>query len=308
MSRGRLWVVAALALLVGVAAWRLTPHPDLPAAPTGAPPQQAAAQRVVTLSPALSEIAFAIGAGERVVGVADFTEHPPEAAKLPRLGAFINPNLELLASLRPDLVVVQGQADKIRDYCRDHHQAFVAYQLDSVADVFTVARDLGARLGRTAEAEQVAKRWRAELDAVRETVSAEPRVKAFLSVGRPEGRLTSMTTCSDKTFLSELLTTAGGDNVFGDALEKYPQPSLESLVQRGPEVVIDLQPGGMGGRTGATPVSDWQAVSSVPAVRNGRVIVLSEDYLLIPGPRMVNTARLLARTLHPKLAARLVEP
>ncbi|MBI5831841.1 MAG: ABC transporter substrate-binding protein [Armatimonadetes bacterium] len=307
MSKRRLWVVAGLAVLVGLAAWRLVPRP---AAPTAAPAgTRATANRVATLSPALSEIAFAIGAGTKVCGVADFTIYPPEADKLPRLGAFINPNLELLASLKPDLVVVQGQHDKVRDYCRDHGQAFAAYPLDKVEDVFTIGADLGRRLGCAASAERAVASWRAELAAVREAVKGEPPVKTYLSIGRPEGRLSALTTCNQKTFLSELLAVAGGQNVFADAIEQYPQPSLESLVQRAPEVILDLQPGsGMGGSAKQASRADWQAVSSVPAVRNDRIVVLSEDYLLIPGPRLTQTARLLARALHPKLSAQLADP
>jgi iron complex transport system substrate-binding protein len=295
MSPRRAWIAAVIAAAVGLAAWRFAPKPPA-AAPAGLP-----AQRVVALSPALVELVFAIGGGPRVVGVSDFTTWPPEAAGVPSVGSYINPNLEALAALRPDLVLLQGQHQKVRDYCLAHGQRYAALKLESLADVFAALSELGRQLGAESGARTVAAQLHAELDGVRRAVAGRPAVKTFVCLGRPEGPPNSLVTCRGGTFLDELLTAAGGANVFADAKEPYPTPALEVLTARAPEVILDLQPGRALDDAGRAKVAaEWQALPTLPAVRAGRVEVLTEDYLLVPGPRLGQTVRRLAAVLHPE--------
>lgn len=302
MSAGVWLVVRRMLRMVGVLVATLVASCAQPTvAPEPAPPSAVAGvapQRVLMLSPALTEIAFAVGAGDQIVGVSDFTTYPPEAAAKPTVGAFLNPDLELMATLQPDLLVVQGEAQKIRDWAGAQGYEVAAYPLDSVADILAAMRDLGRRLGHAAEGEAAAGALEAELEAVRAEAAARPPVPTFVSVGRAPGRLTALTTCGPGTFLAELLTLAGGANVFADATGLYPTPSLEALLERQPEVILDLAVGeDLDAAARTARLADWAPVAETPAVRNGRVVVLTDDILLVPGPRVGQAARLLAETL-----------
>jgi iron complex transport system substrate-binding protein len=303
MPRRALWLTALLACGLGLATWRLAPRvpttADVPAPASGA-------RRVVSLAPSLTEIVYALGAGDRLVGVSEYSDYPPAAKKVPRVGAFLNPNLELIADLKADLVLIQGQHEKVRDYCRTHGQAFFSVKLDTVDDLFGALGTVGAALGRPAAAQAEVERLRAGLDRVRQAVRGRPAPKVFVSLGRPAGPLTNLTTCGPGTFLHEVLTLAGGANVFGDARELYPVPSLEVLTQRAPDVILDLQGGRVLDAAGvAATQAEWRPLATLPAVRDGRIAVITEDYSMIPGPRVDQLAARVARVLHPETSGSL---
>jgi iron complex transport system substrate-binding protein len=291
----RLALWAALAAVAGAALWFAGRPKSEPAEPPVATAPQVVPRRVVTLSPALTEIAYALGAGDRLVGVSDFSDWPPEAKQKPSVGAFINPNFERITELKPDLVVVQGQHEKVREFCEAQGQAYVAFPYDSVADVYATLRGFGQRLGLAEAGEAAAARLAAELAAVRQAVAGRPPVATFVSVGRPEGRIAGLSTCGPGTFLSEILTLAGGRNVFADAKLLYPTPSLEALTARAPRVILDLQPGRtVDPATERRLRAEWRVLPTLPAVQQQRIAVITETYATIPGPRMGQLARRLA--------------
>ncbi len=296
--------IAAIAAAAGLAAgmwathWPRAPEQPLAEPVTGAP---VGARRAVSFSPALTELVFALGQEGRLVGVSSFCTYPPEARRLPACGGHIDPNLELLARLAPDVVVIQGESPTLRDWCQSTGQRYVSVKLDSLEDIWAAARRLGEVLDCRSEAEALVAALEAELRAVRLTVARRRPVRVFLCLGREPGKLRGLMTAGRDAFITDVLRMAGGENVFADAPTLYPQPSLEALVARRPEVILDLQPewGGTEEETDAL-VAQWGALDTVPAVRNGRVTVLTEDYLLIPGPRVGRLARRLATVLHPE--------
>lgn len=292
-----------MALLAGVGLWawlRGGPTPVAPPAPASAP--VTGPRRVISLSPAMTEMLFALGVGDRVVGVTDFCAYPPEAAQRPRCGGFLNPNLEAIADLEPDLLVLQGLHDTVRDWCAANGRAYVAFELDSLADLRAALRGLGTALGESAAAEALIARLEGELLAVRRAVDSRPAVPVFVCTGRAEGPPDVLNTCGGGSFLSELATIAGGRNVFGELPELYPQPSLEALSERSPAAILDLRPGQeLDDDARRRIVGEWSALATLPAVRDGRVVVLTETHVLLPGPRAGATARVFARALHPDL-------
>ena len=295
MTSSRQLVIAAVAAaLVGLLGWALVPREQATTeAPTGA------LNRVVSLSPALTEILYAIGAGDRLVGISDFTIFPPEALELPSCGGQMNPNLELITSLDPDLIIYQGDHELVRDFCAAQGRTAWSHDLDSLDDLLTILRELGELLDRPAAGAAAAEQLQRELAAVRERAARYPRISVFVCVGRQPDRLGGLTTCGPGSFLDELVTLAGGDSVFSDAQTLYPQPSLEALTARGPEAILDLQPGAEdtpGSRSAIREV--WQPLSAVPAVQHDRVEPVFGDESMIPGPRVGGVARRLFAALH----------
>lgn len=292
-TRQLTWLLV-IGLVIGLATWRLVPPPEPASRATTAVPG-----RVVSLSPALTEVVYAIGAGDKLVGVSDFCNWPPEATLLPRCGGQINPNIEQLTRLRPDLVLFQGEHDKVREYCESMGQPWWAHRLDGLADLLALMRDLGQTLGVPLQAAAAADRLAAKLADVRAAVAGRPPVATFVCVGRQPDRIAGLTTCGPGSFVDEIVHLAGGRNVFADADTLYPQPSLEALTARRPEVIIDLQPG-----VAPTPANlgrirhDWDVLPSLPAVRDHRVEVITDDSVLIPGPRVAAVAARFAQALH----------
>lgn len=261
-----------------------------------------APQRIVTTAPSAAELLFAIGAGDRVVGVGDWCRHPPEAESLPRVGGEYNPALEQMLALRPDLVVVQGKAEKIEAFCRHNAIRVLHLNTDTLATLRSGLHELGRAVGLEAEADRLAARIQAELAAVASRVAGRPRPRVFLCMGHSPGSLRGLSTAHGKSLFSSLLDIAGGENVLGDIDLAYPPVSKEQLLEREPEVILELHPGEeLSEDARRQLVADWQAAASLPAVRNGRIHILTDDALLVPGPRVPLVARRLAQVLHPEM-------
>lgn len=290
------WLVALAAAASGLLSWALVPPERVDDKAATGP-----IRRVVSLSPALTEIIFALGAGDKLVGISDFTIYPPEALDLPSCGGQMNPNLELLTSLDPDLVVFQGDHEQVRAFCASQGRTAWSHRLDNLHDLLTILRELGEVLDCSATGAAAAERLQGELAAVRARADRLPRVPVFVCVGRQADRLGGLTTCGPGSFLDELVTLAGGDNIFSDATTLYPQPSLEALAARAPAVILDLQPGVPDTPSQRAAIqAAWQPLAAVPVVRRGRVEPVFGDEVMIPGPRIAGVARRLLAAIHPE--------
>jgi len=279
----RLTLIVIVALLVGGAAQKPVP-------PT----------RIVSLVPALTEMLFALGAGPQVVGVSSFDDFPPEVKKLPRVGALLDPDMERILSLRPDLVIVYGsQTDLEAQLARTKIRAY-SYRHAGLAGVFLTLRDLGSSVGRPQDAERVVQNIQTRLDAIKARVAKLPAVRTLLVFERDPGTLRGVYASGGIGFMHDILTIAGGANVFADVTREAVQPSIETLLARAPELILEIRP--MGVTRGDIPKERhaWDALASVPAVKNGRIYIETDDYLVVPGPRVADAAETIARILHPE--------
>jgi iron complex transport system substrate-binding protein len=260
-----------------------------------------APQRVVSTVPALTEMLFAIGAGDQVVGVTEFCRYPPEATKREKIGGYTDLNFEKLISLKPDLVVLANYARHTREQCASAKLPTVHVKYDTVSEILTAMQTLGDATGHADQARAVVANIRGDLDKVRTSVAGHPPRPAMLVIGRGVGSFQGLLAAGPGGFLNDLLNIAGGTNVLGDAAQPWPQINIEAVLARKPEVIIEL----LGERPtdtftakeAAQRKQDWNQFGSVPAVASGRVHVLLSDHALIAGPRMVDTARALAEIL-----------
>jgi iron complex transport system substrate-binding protein len=258
------------------------------------------AQRIISLVPALTEILFAIGAGPQVIAVSSFDDDPPEVLKLPRVGALLDPDTERILSMRPDLVLTYGsQTDLDRQLGAAGIRTF-SYRHGGLTDLAPTFEALGALTGHVEEAARLAASMKARLDSVRSRVAGRPRPRTLLVMGRTPQSLRQLHASGGIGFLHDVLTLAGGANVFADIKRQAVQASTEMLISRAPEVVLDLQysrefqPEEL-----AKERATWQALPSIPAVRMGRVHVLLGDHFVVPGPRIAAAAEEYARAIHP---------
>lgn len=258
-------------------------------------------ERIISLVPAATEMLYAIGAGPRVVGVSSYDSFPPEVTTLPNVGALLDPNVELILSLKPQLVVIYGtQADLKQQLTRAGIGVF-EYRHAGLADVTDTIRALGERVGASPKADEVARAIARGLDGIRQKVAGRPRPRTLLVFGRERLALRGLYASGGIGFLNDMLEVAGGANVFADVKTQAVQASTEQILARRPDVILEAR-----ALNSAWPSGDrqaeldvWNAVASIPAVRNHRVQFLFDDRIVIPGPRVVEGTMAMAMALHP---------
>ena len=257
-------------------------------------------RRIVSLVPALTEMLFALGAGPRVVAVSSYDEFPPEVKSLPRVGALLDPDMERILALRPDLVVIYGsQTDLQSQFARAGIRVF-NYRHAGLSGVFNTLKELGAAVGRSGDADRLAREIRERLDAIQARVRGRPRPRTLLVFERDPASLRGVYVSGCVGFLHDMLEIAGGVNVFADMARESVQPSVETMLARAPDVILEVRVKGLLAPADVAEAKRvWGALASVPAVQHGRIQILHGDHLVVPGPRVVQGTEAFARALHP---------
>jgi iron complex transport system substrate-binding protein len=256
--------------------------------------------RIVSIVPAVTEMLFAIGAGPNVVAVSSFDNWPPEVKGLARVGALLDPDVERILRLRPDLVVVYGTSTEVRAKLERAGIATFPYVMGGLDNLTDTIRRLGGAVGRAREAEKVAADLDARFDAIRARVAGRKRPRTLLVFGREPGALRAVDASGGIGFLADILTLAGADNVLAGEKREAVRIGTESILAAAPEIVIDLHYG----RTLSPEEIDreraaWHTLPALPAVREGRVALLVGDEFVVPGPRLAGAAEAIADIIHP---------
>ena len=274
------------------------------AQPSGPPPA-----RIVSLIPATTEILFAMGAGNRLVGAGNYDRFPPEVDKLPRVGGLLDPDTERILALRPDLVILYATQSDLRARLDRASVPYYSYEHRAMPDIMQTIRAIGARIGAAESAERVAAGMEQSLADIRRAVAGRPRLKTMLIFGREPGTLRGVLASGGYGFLSDLLDVAGSENAFADIKQQSVQASTEMLLARQPDAIVELRYGDDRRAVNIDQeLSVWKTLPSIPAVRNHRLYLLVGDEFVVPGPRIVNAARRLAEALHPGALASLPRP
>ena len=260
-----------------------------PTTTTGSAGSNATAVRVVSLTPSATEVVAALGATKLLVGVDEFSTYPPEVSGLPKVGSFLQPNLEVIVKLSPSLVIVDDIHGQAAGALRDSGIPTIECSIHALPDVKKALRDVGGKLGKTAEANAVVDGIETALDAAAAKKPAKhPRVLAIID--REANGLGNLVAAGPGSWVDELLAVVGGDNVLAASGVRYPKVSLEEVLRGSPDVIIDLSFAGRG------KTADWNEVD-VPAVKNKRVHSLSEPYLMAPSPRVKDALDALANAI-----------
>ena len=286
----RIRLLASLAFVVlTVAAWHVvTRAADEP-------------RRIISLVPATTEMLFVMGAGDRIAGVSSYDRFPPDVARLPKIGGLLDPNVERLLSLKPDLVIVYDTQTDLRRQLERARIPIFGYVHRGLPDITETMRALGERIGMKAAAVAAAARVEQQFAAIGARVAGRPRPKTLLVFGRESGTLGHIVASGGYGFLHDLLELAGGSDVLGDLRQQSVGMSTEMILTRAPEVILELHYGdSLKPERLDAERRVWNGLPSVPAVRNNRVFLLAGDEFVVPGPRSVIAADRFARTLHPE--------
>ena len=289
---GGLWLLVIAAVCQISAA----SHPQRVSAPA------AQVKRIISLVPAATEMLFAVGAGPRVVGVSSYDTYPPEVKTRPSVGALIDPDVERILSLKPDLVVIYGTQSDLKQQLSRAGIAVFEYRHAGLADVTQTIRAIGERTGDKPQAEAVASRIERDLDGIRAKVRALQKPKTLLVFGREPRSLRGLYASGGVGFLNDMLETAGGANVFAGIRLQAVQASTEQVLAAQPDVILETRSSSEAVPAGdrAAELEAWNTLASVPAVRNRQIFFLFDDRIVIPGPRVADGTLLIARALHPE--------
>jgi iron complex transport system substrate-binding protein len=262
---------------------------------------------IITFGPHITETLFALGQGGRVAAVTSFCDYPPEVADLPKVGGPKDPDKEKITLLAPDLIIVQGKIQEVTTLAGKNGTPLLSVQMDSFSGIEEGIVSIGEALGCPQKAEALRSTFAARIDAIRKAVADRPRPKVLIITGRIVHDLNSLYTAGGQSFLSDMVDVAGGDNIYFDADEPYLEASKETVVLRGPDVIIEFHAGEtLTQEEQQSFVEDWQQLPSLPAVMNGRIYLVTESYAMRPGPRVPIVTRKLASFIHPE--ADLPEP
>jgi iron complex transport system substrate-binding protein len=262
---------------------------------------QVAPARLVSTSPSITETLFALGLGDRVVGVSNYCRFPSAVATLPKIGTFLKPDPELIARLRPDLVFVHTGPNSTAKQLAALGIRTARIETGSLSAVFSTIRDVGAAARVPERAETLVAQITARLDQVRSATGNRPPRRILIIVGRRTGTLTDIVAVGRGSYLSDIAAIAGGVNVL-DTVTRYPRVSMETIVSLSPDVIVDV--GEMGespvdaDRRRATTARLWASQRLVKAVREDEVRVTTDDGFVVPGPRVVDVAERLAEWFH----------
>jgi iron complex transport system substrate-binding protein len=255
--------------------------------------------RVVSLAPSNTELLFALGMGDRIVGITEYCNYPKETTTIEKVAGFNTVNLEKIAAVNPDLVIaIRGNDMESLRSLRQLGVPVFSLDIQTLEQVGSALQRLGVLMGVEPRAKQLADSLNARIQAVRKSVSkTETRPKAMWGFwGDP------VYTAGKGTMIDDVIAVAGGDNVGRQADGAWPQVGLETIIMWAPEVIITTHiPGGIEKLPGEIDrLRQTDGWKQLPAVQNGRIYFVDGDWLLRPGPRLVDALEGMARHLHPQ--------
>lgn len=254
---------------------------------------------IVSLAPNITETIFALGEGDRLVGVSDFDDYPIAVNALPRVGGYIDPDLEQLSLLSPALIIVPGQHEQVTSFAEMNQIPVLNVHMDNLETIHAGIDTIGATLGVPEKAVELRAKIDADLDALREALKPHPRKKVLIVLGRERGDLTNLQTAGGGSFISEMVEAAGGDNIYRSSSQPYLEASKETILLEAPDAIVEIQAGKSLTRNQTQMLyNDWRFLDTVPAVKNGAIYYITESHALRPGPRIADVAKIIARKLY----------
>jgi iron complex transport system substrate-binding protein len=253
-------------------------------------------RRIIALAPSISEIIFALGQQDRLKGTTQFSNYPPEAAKLPKVGSYVRLDLERIVALNPDLCIAikDGNPKAIIDRLQSLNIPVFAVNPHNLESLLQTVQKIGDILNASARAKTLVADMRSRMQQVDTLVSQiERRPRVFIQIG-----ISPIISAGADTFVNELIVRAGGINVAAGK-GTYPHFSREQVLALAPDVLIITTMARSGAFEKAK--ADWDRLSQMPAVRKKRIYTVNSDLFDRPSPRLLDALEILTRLLHPQL-------
>lgn len=261
-------------------------------------------QRIISLSPSITETVYALGLGDKLVAVTDYCDYPPQAQSLPSVGGYTDTSLEAVVALQPDLVIMLQAQQKLRQQLDS--LGIQTHQVDNsqLLSIQAGIASIGQRTGKTEQADKILAEIKQQIEQVRAKVQALPPVRALISIAHYINgeQLDTIYVAGQHDFYNDLLQLAGGENVYTGNKIMVPSVTAEGIIRMNPDVIIDVFPEADDHHNDMNQVkAQWQTLNSVSAVQSDRVHIIQRDYASVPGPRVFQLLPEIARLLHPEL-------
>jgi len=271
-------------------------------ATSAASPESNAPQRIISMSPSITEFLFEMGVGDRVVGVTNFCVYPEEACKLPKIGGLLNPSVETWITLKPDLVIHQETSHRLKANAENLGIPTLSVDMENLDRIYDSVMKMGRALDCEDAARKVVARLKAGINRYKQKLAGREKKTALLLLGDTAARDRDLYAVSHIAFLGELLELAGGRNIIRDTAAPYPKINKEYIIEQSPQVIIEAGPAAkMTEEEKTRRLEEWRRFPTVRAVAEGNIHFIGADYILIPGPRLLNILDHFARALHPDL-------
>ena len=261
-------------------------------------------QRIISIAPSITEMAFAIGLDDKIVGVSDYCDYPAKAEKLPKIGGFINPNIEAIVNLKPDLVLLYSSSGKLKSRLDSLGIPSLSISSTSLEDIKQSIDKIGEATGHQSQAKQVLSKFEQQITRVQDKVATNSRPSVLVVMGHSKnsGNVSTIFVAGHHDFYNDLITLAGGKNAFANTTLKTGTLSPEGILSLNPDIVIDMFPEPDDHNYDLDKVrQQWQSLSQINAVKNKQVHIIEEDYATIPGPRLGLLLKQMAQLIHPEL-------
>jgi len=252
-------------------------------------------RRIVSLAPSITEILFALGVGDRIVGTTEFSDFPPEALRIPSVGTYIKPNLERIVELKPDLVIATPDGDKKAEVEKLSSLGIPVFVVDpkTIDDIVSTVAEIADLVGAEEDGRKLAEEMERRVREVSNIVAGRRRVSVLIQInGDP------IICAGAGTFQDDLIGRAGGKNVATVEKIRYPRLSLEQVIVLAPECIIISSMGK--GRDFEAEMQTWRCWKSIPAVRDNKIYIVDSDIIDRASPRIVSGLEAIARILHPE--------
>ena len=261
--------------------------------------------RIISMAPSITEVLFAVGAGEQVAGVTRYCDFPPAAGDKPKVGGFLDPSYESILALQPDLVIILAeQESQTGRMLRELGLKVLRVEHRTLEGILESIVAIGAAAGRAREARSVLEGLNARIDSLRTKLAGNPRPGVLVVLGRnlASGDLLNTYLAGADGYYNDLVKLAGGTNCYRGRTIAFPAVSAEGLHQLAPQVIIEIIPNlGQSAKDSSYYQKAWRELPGLDSVPEGNIHVLVSDYAVRPGPRFILLAEDMARAIHPEL-------
>ncbi|MFW5450169.1 MAG: ABC transporter substrate-binding protein [Methylophagaceae bacterium] len=272
--------------------------------PTNNEIQRSAPQKIISLAPSITETIFALGLGNKVIAVTDYCDFPSQVLNLPKVGGFINPNLEAIVALQPDLVILLANQQQTIDQLQQLNIPVLSVYTTTLADIKQTIDSIGQRTQHQQQSQQLLTTINQKIMWIEQQVSGLTRPRVMITMGHSIGseHMKNVFIAGQNDFYNDLITLAGGNNAYQDSQINVPSLSIEGILQLNPQVIIDIFPEANDHHANLNQVlKQWHALKYIDAVQYNRIHIIEQDYATTPGPRVFLLLEQFARLIHPEL-------
>lgn len=261
-------------------------------------------QRIITLAPSITETAFALGLANNIVAVTNYCDYPEAALALPKVGGFVDPNLEAIVALQPDLVILLANQQKVITQLTQLGIQTLAVDNSTLHGIQASIIAIGQYTQHNSQAQQLYGEIQQKIHHIQLKTQDLSRPTILLSMGHTTGseQLNTVYIAGQNDFYNDLIELAGGKNAFQDKRLKVPSLSTEGILQLNPDIILDIFPERDDHNFDMQNVlKQWQHLHLINAVKNNRIHIIEQNYATIPGPRIFLLLELMAKLIHPEV-------